>query len=76
LNHYHVFWVSIKSIDFKEMEQEDTFTGHWWLMPVILPTSEAEIRRIEAQDQPKQIVREIPSPTKPEQNGLEVWLKQ
>jgi hypothetical protein len=32
--------------------------GCWWFTPVILATWEAEIRRIEVQDQPKQIVHE------------------
>jgi hypothetical protein len=34
--------------------------GSWcqWLMPIILATQEAEIRRIKAQDQPRQIVCE------------------
>jgi hypothetical protein len=31
---------------------------HWWLMPIILATQEAEIRRIEAQSHPGQIVLE------------------
>jgi hypothetical protein len=32
--------------------------GHQWLTPVILAIQEAEIRRIEIQSQPGQIVRE------------------
>jgi hypothetical protein len=31
-------------------------TRHWWLTPVILPTQEADIRRIVFQSQPGQIV--------------------
>jgi hypothetical protein len=34
----------------------------WWLMPVILTSWEAEIRRIEIQDQSRQIGHETPSP--------------
>jgi hypothetical protein len=37
---------------FKEKKE----AKHWWCTPVILVTQEAEIRRIEAQSQLKQIV--------------------
>jgi hypothetical protein len=36
--------------------------GLQWLTPIILVTWETEIRRIEVQDQPGQIVHETPSP--------------
>jgi hypothetical protein len=32
---------------------------HWWLMPGILATQKAEVRRITVQSQPRQIVHEI-----------------
>jgi hypothetical protein len=37
---------------------------HWWLTSVILATQEAEIRRIEVQSQPRQIVCETLSQKK------------
>jgi hypothetical protein len=43
---------------------------------VILATWETDIERIEVRGQPGQIVHKTPSPKKPEQNGLEVWLQQ
>jgi hypothetical protein len=46
--------------------------GLWCLIPVILATWEAKIRRIMVQGQPWQIVQEIPTPKQPKQNGLEV----
>jgi hypothetical protein len=36
--------------------KSDLEAGHWWLMPVIIATWEAEIRRIVVQSQPGQIV--------------------
>jgi hypothetical protein len=35
---------------------------HQWLMPVILATWEAKIRKMAIQSQPRQIVQKTPSP--------------
>jgi hypothetical protein len=40
---------------------------HWWLMPVILVTQEAKIRRILVRSQPTQIVHETLSQKNPSQ---------
>jgi hypothetical protein len=45
-------------------------------MPVILATQKAEIRKIEVQSQPRQIVLKTLSPKTPSQKiGLLEWLK-
>jgi hypothetical protein len=48
---------------------------HQWLMPIILASQEAEIRRITVQSQPGQIVRETLSRKNPSQNKLVYWPK-
>jgi hypothetical protein len=47
-----------------------------WLVPAILSTWEAPIRKFAVPGQPRQIVHETPSSKEPLQNGLEAWLKQ
>jgi hypothetical protein len=54
--------------------------GCWWLTPLILPTEEAEIRRIAVRSQTRQIVGETLSrktlhTKKKKKIGLVEWLK-
>jgi hypothetical protein len=53
---------SVCLVHFHDTEQESKLkpdtSRAWWLMPIILATQEAEIRRIEVQGQPRQIVYE------------------
>jgi hypothetical protein len=55
--------------------KKEKTTGCWWLMPIILATQEAEIRRITVQNQPLQIVHQILSQENPSQKGLVERLK-
>jgi hypothetical protein len=48
-------------------EKETIGARHWWLMPVILATQEAEIRRLVVRSQPGQIVCKTPSRKNPSQ---------
>jgi hypothetical protein len=45
--------------------------GHWWLMPLIVATQEAEIRRITVQSLTRQIVHETLS----QKRRLVEWLQ-
>jgi hypothetical protein len=58
--------------------KKETATGHQQLMPIVLATQEAEIRRSKAQSQSMQIVLETLSwgEKKKHKTGLAEWLKQ
>jgi hypothetical protein len=44
---------------------KDQMTWHWWLIPVILETHEAEVRKIAVCSQPRQTVHETLSQNNP-----------
>jgi hypothetical protein len=50
-----------------EVEKKKGIAWIQWLMPVILDTQEAEIRRIAVQSQPRQIVLQDPISRNPSQ---------
>jgi hypothetical protein len=43
--------------------------GHWWLIPIILATQEAEIRRITVGSQPGEIIHKTLSRKNPSQKN-------
>jgi hypothetical protein len=51
----------------KKILKEVIKLGCWWLMPVIIATREAEIRRNAVRSQPRQIVQETLSQKNPSQ---------
>jgi hypothetical protein len=57
-------------------QKEKKPARHWWLMPVILATQEAEIRRILVQSQPGQTDRETLSQKTLHKKGLVEWFKK
>jgi hypothetical protein len=59
-----IFHISVNTLKNTEL------AGHWWLMPIILVTQEAENRRIEVQNQQGQTVLETLSWKYPSCKGL------
>jgi hypothetical protein len=49
----------------KRLFRKKISAGHWWLMPVILTTWEAEIRRIKVRSQPGKIAQKTLSQKNP-----------
>jgi hypothetical protein len=52
-----------------------SLTGHQWLVPIILATQEAEVRRIKVRSQPGQIVLRSYLKNTQHTKGLAEWLK-
>jgi hypothetical protein len=55
-------WAGLGSLPGGDGNTKTFIARHWWLMPVLLATWEAEIRKIVVQNQPRQVVGETPSP--------------
>jgi hypothetical protein len=64
-----------KRLKQKTKKKRNEITGQWQLMPIILATWEAEMRRIKVQDQTRQILPEIPIFKITRANQLEMRLK-
>jgi hypothetical protein len=70
---YQVFIFSFQSY---ELEKYSVLARRRWLMPVILATREAEIRKIEVRSRSRQTVHKTLSQKKPlHKKGLVEWLK-
>jgi hypothetical protein len=60
---------------YQDLIKENVSARGLWLMPIILATQEAEIRRIMVQSQPGQIVPQVPIWKKTHhKKGLVEWL--
>jgi hypothetical protein len=64
-----------KMFSLQHLSRYTNLARHWWFMPVILATQEAEIRRIAVRSQPRQTVHKTLSRKNPPQNRLVEWLK-
>jgi hypothetical protein len=55
------------------MSIKNSLAGHWWFMPIILVTQEADIRRIVVQSQPGQILARHYFKNMQQKKGLVEW---